>query len=319
MRILLSIILVAMLPCVLTISYDKKTLLDSASYTVGEPLEVSKAFKRLDELLGSSDVETSDYKSLTAKLNRVAETVELVGPEGEEIDQAIEILVDMVNMSGLCEFGGYLAMMRAYLSATYRADNSLEATLDPKSPTDKMVIKALKRHRQACLSQYSRKFPLVLGTMEPIGRVFAGKVDRFLSSDVLELMFPGEDLIARVKAIDIVPDRFIARLPRALFMKKLNEAARRTADRINLERDLSERDATRHLIDPCKSYVENYSDIFLPARLDLAVNENSKMWQVNPTGNREFEEAWIKFRVCSALAYDPKQTLNLINSKLSRD
>lgn len=318
---LLSIIpLIGLLPCILADSYDKQTLLESSSsHANPETAQIREAFARLNEILVESHYETLEEDSLGQK---VARAIEIINANAATIDrqhlgssssEAIEILDSLDRVTTWCDLAGYRVLVGAYTAST-------PVDPDAASPIHELAIEALARHGQACRPQYSQRFPQIAQEMEPAERVLAGKVDKLLSADLIDLLFPGEDLKSRVRAVDIVPDRFVAHVSRPLFMDKLNEAARRTADRIKRpDGDLSARDLERHLVEPCQIYVQSYDDIFLPARLDLALNED-KITQINPTKSEKFTQAWMKFRVCSALLEASSQeALELINQKLSNN
>lgn len=294
MKNLLTLLtLPALLSPATTGSYDKRTFTDATSYVPIEELPLVK-FDQLNSYLNSkprlAEVAGVSKHRTGANLSSfrvVSLSLAVASKRADAIGEAAKVLQQADRLATKCDPESYATLRCAYLSALDKVKP--DAVLKPNNLVNKVVVEALEKHGQVCRPHYA----FIYRTFHQVREPFVEQVDRILSQEVIELLFPEQDLRLRIRAIDLMA-RFAARVPRRLIREDTASIG-------------------KQLVEPCRRYVEEFGEIFLSARLDLALNDE-KIPEINASREAKFDETWVRFRICAALTSDEKKTVGLIES-----
>lgn len=258
--------------------------------------DLDQFFVALDRI--KSDLKDENEKNIPADKSATVKS----------LATAIFIMTRLKFATKKCNYQGYMYLVQAYEAAVGPKDYYLE----PRNQVKSAVLTAIRLHGKICRHGYYGKFTEVYENV--IHEVMLKFIDYVFDKQFLDEIFPKDDKQAIMGAKETILDITQAETSH-LLLDKLRALTKNTeyekyivavqnpdanGPKILVPQEYSDEVVTPLLIQPCEEFTEQLNDVFYPAMIDLAANDE-KITEINHKNDERFMDIWKKFIICSAI------------------
>lgn len=237
------------------------------------------------------------------------------GSKKKPPNTAIHMVARLMEAVSECDFEGYKKLITAYDAAVGK-DSSNENYLEAKDQVKSAVIAAISLHGATCRDTYYNRYKEVYDN--EIHEYMLGLMDFLFDRRFLGRVLPGKGSLITIGSAsrtafavnrfsNLLLDKLITMVENTEYKQYILVSSKEDFDSEKFETEI----VKPLLIQPCEEFTEPLNDIFYPAMIDLAPDDE-KITEINYKNDLRFVDIWKKFIICSAIHQNREEVINAL-------